>query len=86
MRDAIEAAAAGADVLGRDLPHEKHTVADLITATAYALPAIEVVGSRIANWDIKLADTVADNASSGLFVLGTRPVSLGSSTLRTAAW
>lgn len=63
-------------VLERDLPHEKHTVADLIGATAYALPAIEVVGSRIANWDIRLADTVADNASSGLFVLGTRPVRL----------
>lgn len=63
-------------VLERDLPHAKHTVADLIAATAYALPAIEVVGSRIANWDIRLADTVADNASSGLFVLGTRPVSL----------
>lgn len=64
-------------VLERDLPHHKHTVADLIAATAYALPAIEVVGSRIANWDIRLADTVADNASSGLFVLGTRPVQLG---------
>ncbi|MBU6256820.1 MAG: fumarylacetoacetate hydrolase family protein [Burkholderiales bacterium] len=63
-------------VLGRDLRHEKHNVADLIVATAYALPAIEVVGSRIANWDIRLADTVADNASSGLFVLGTRPVTL----------
>lgn len=63
-------------VLERDLPHERHTVADLISATAYALPAIEVVGSRIANWDIRLADTVADNASSGLFVLGTRPVPL----------
>ncbi|MBB3181518.1 2-keto-4-pentenoate hydratase [Variovorax sp. Sphag1AA] len=63
-------------VLERDLAHEKHTVADVISATAYALPAIEVVGSRIANWDIRLADTVADNASSGLFVLGTRPVRL----------
>ena len=63
-------------VLERDLPHARHTVADLISATAYALPAIEVVGSRIANWDIRLADTVADNASSGLFVLGTRPVPL----------
>lgn len=63
-------------VLERDLPHEKHTFADLISATAYALPAIEVVGSRIANWDIRLVDTVADNASSGLFVLGSTPVAL----------
>lgn len=63
-------------VLGRDLTHSRHTVADLISATAYALPALEVVGSRILNWDIRLADTVADNASSSLFVLGTRPVKL----------
>ncbi|WP_442873283.1 2-keto-4-pentenoate hydratase [Cupriavidus sp. USMAA2-4] len=63
-------------VLQRDLPHLSHTVADVISATAYALPALEVVGSRIADWDIRLADTVADNASSGLFVLGTRPVTL----------
>jgi len=63
-------------VLGRDLPHARHTVADLVSATDYVLPAIEVVGSRIANWDIRLADTVADNASSSLFVLGTRPVPL----------
>lgn len=63
-------------VLARELPQSCHTLADLISATAYALPAIEVVGSRIAHWDIELADTVADNASSGLFVLGTRPVPL----------
>jgi 2-keto-4-pentenoate hydratase len=63
-------------VLEHDLLHEQHTVADILNATAYALPAIEVVGSRIANWDIRLADTVADNASSGLFVLGSRPVRL----------
>ncbi len=63
-------------VLEHDLLHERHTVADILNATAYALPAIEVVGSRIANWDIRLADTVADNASSGLFVLGSRPVKL----------
>ncbi|MBD8532944.1 MULTISPECIES: 2-keto-4-pentenoate hydratase [unclassified Massilia] len=64
-------------VLERDLTHERHTFADLISATAYALPAIEVVGSRIENWQIKLLDTVADNASSGVFVLGSRPVRLG---------
>jgi 2-keto-4-pentenoate hydratase len=64
-------------VLERDLTFERHTFADLISATAYALPAIEVVGSRIQNWDIKLLDTVADNASSSAFVLGSRPVQLG---------
>jgi 2-keto-4-pentenoate hydratase len=63
-------------VLQRDLLHERHTIADIIDAVAYALPAIEVVGSRIENWDIRLADTVADNASSGLVVLGSRPVKL----------
>ena len=63
-------------VLERDLTQEKHTFADIISATAYAVAAIEVVGSRIANWEIKLADTIADNASSGLFVLGSRPVPL----------
>jgi 2-keto-4-pentenoate hydratase len=63
-------------VLDRSLPHEQNTVADILRATAYALPAIEIVGSRIANWDISLADTIADNASSGLFVLGSRPVKL----------
>lgn len=64
-------------VLERDLTFERHTFADLIGATAYALPALEVVGSRIENWNIKLLDTVADNASSSLFVLGSRPVILG---------
>lgn len=63
-------------VLEHDLCFERHTMADLIRACAFALPAIEVVGSRIANWDIRLLDTIADNASSGKFVLGSRPVLL----------
>ncbi|WP_414718904.1 2-keto-4-pentenoate hydratase [Undibacterium sp.] len=63
-------------VIDKPLTHHKHTVADILHATAYALPAIEIVGSRIANWDIRLTDTIADNASSGLFVLGSRPVKL----------
>lgn len=64
-------------VLERDLIHARHTLADLISATAYVLPALEIVGSRIENWDIRLIDTIADNASSGLFVLGPNPVRLG---------
>lgn len=63
-------------VIERPLNHAKHTVADIINATAYALPALEIVGSRVAGWDIRLTDTIADNASSGLFVLGSRPVKL----------
>jgi 2-keto-4-pentenoate hydratase len=71
-------------VLEADLDKERHTVADLLRATAFALPAIEVCGSRIQDWDITLADTVADNASSGVYVLGNRPVTLDRLDLRLA--
>ncbi|WP_448207986.1 2-keto-4-pentenoate hydratase [Azospirillum sp. sgz302134] len=64
-------------VVGKDLTRERHTYADIIGATEYALPAIEIVDSRIAGWNIRFVDTVADNASSGLFVLGGRPRRLG---------
>ena len=64
-------------VLGRDLPFERHTYADFIRATEYCLPAVEIVDSRIENWNIRFVDTVADNASSGLFILGGQPRSLG---------
>jgi 2-keto-4-pentenoate hydratase len=57
-------------VLEKPLNREHHEIEDIAAATAYVVPAIEIVGSRIANWDIKLADTIADNASSGRFVLG----------------
>jgi 2-keto-4-pentenoate hydratase len=63
-------------VLERDVNAADATLIDLIRATAYVLPAIEVVGSRIANWNIKFFDTVADNASSGLIVLGGVPTRL----------
>jgi 2-keto-4-pentenoate hydratase len=57
-------------LLDRDVDVEAPTVADVLRAVAYAMPALEIVGSRISNWDIGIVDTVADNASSGLFVLG----------------
>ena len=69
-------------VLERDLMQEQVMLTDLVSAVAYALPAIEIVGSRIENWNIKLLDTVADNASSGLFVLGAEPRKLDGLDLR----
>ncbi|MGW4482953.1 2-keto-4-pentenoate hydratase [Amycolatopsis sp. NPDC004368] len=62
-------------VLGADLPG-RATVVDVLRATDFVLPAIEIVDSRVAGWDILITDTVADNASSGAVVLGTRPVRL----------
>lgn len=60
-------------VLGRGLARAPATVAEVMRAIDYAVCAIEVVDSRIEDWDIRIADTVADNASSGLYVLGGRP-------------
>ena len=61
-------------VLARSVDDPNTTVDDLAVAVDHVLPAIEIVGSRIANWDITIVDTIADNASSGMFVLGTTPV------------
>lgn len=72
-------------VLGSGLPHPDCTVADLLRATAFALPALEIVDSRITGWDITIVDTVADNASSGLFVLAGTPVPLDRVDLRAVA-
>lgn len=62
-------------VLGRDLPDRDVTAKDVIDATAYVCAAFEIVDSRVANWKIKLADTISDNASSGRYVLGSKRVS-----------
>ncbi|MCX4911268.1 2-keto-4-pentenoate hydratase [Streptomyces sp. NBC_00878] len=69
-------------VLGSGLPHRDCTVVDVLRATDFALPALEIVDSRVADWDIGIVDTVADNASSGLFVLGGTPVPLTGLDLR----
>lgn len=57
-------------VLKKDLVGPNLTTIDVIQATDYIVPALEIVDSRIKNWQIKLPDTIADNASSGLYVLG----------------
>jgi 2-keto-4-pentenoate hydratase len=57
-------------VLDRDLSKADATFEDVVAATAYAVAAIEIVDSRIADWKITFADTVADNGSSAFFVLG----------------
>lgn len=64
-------------ILGDDLDSDQLTIADVMNAVDYAVAAIEVVGSRVANWDIRILDTIADNASSGLYVLGSEPRALG---------
>jgi 2-oxopent-4-enoate/cis-2-oxohex-4-enoate hydratase len=57
-------------VLERDLIGPGITATDVIRATAYVTPCFEIVDSRIQDWQIKIQDTVADNASCGVFILG----------------
>jgi 2-keto-4-pentenoate hydratase len=63
-------------VLGKDLADGPLDQGQVRGAVRCAVAALEIVDSRIAGWDITFADTVADNASSGLFVLGDYPRSL----------
>jgi len=60
-------------VLKRDLKGPNVTTLDVLQATDYIVPALEIVDSRVQDWKIKLIDTVADNASSGFYVLGGTP-------------
>jgi len=63
-------------VLGARLEGPGVTVGDVVRATDYVLPSIEIVDSRLADWKIKIQDTIADNASSAALVLGGRPTRL----------
>ncbi|KAF7621144.1 hypothetical protein AFLA_011454 [Aspergillus flavus NRRL3357] len=58
------------------------TVADVINAVDYAIPAIEIIDSRVKNWAIDLPDTLADNGSTGSVILGGTPRRLTDLTLR----
>ena len=57
-------------VLSADLTNNNNTEDDILAATEYVCAAIEIVGSRVENWNIRITDTVADNASASHFVLG----------------
>ena len=71
-------------VLARPLRGPGVTVADAIAAVGFVLPALELIDSRIRDWKIGLADTIADNASSGGVVLGSSPAPLSAVDLRLA--
>lgn len=60
--------------LKSDLSGPGVTEQDVLDASATIMPCFEIVDSRIADWQIKIQDTVADNASCGVFVLGTNEV------------
>ncbi len=60
-------------LLARDLDRPSLGLRDVISATECIFPCLEIVDSRILNWDIDILDTVADNASSARFVVGTVP-------------
>jgi 2-keto-4-pentenoate hydratase len=57
--------------LKKDLMGPGVTIADVYEATAYVVPSLEIVDSRIRDWDVKLFDTIADNGSAAGFVLGS---------------
>jgi 2-keto-4-pentenoate hydratase len=59
-------------VLSRELGGPGITREDVLAATEYVTPALEIIDTRIRDWKITLADTIADNASSGRVVLGTQ--------------
>ena len=64
-------------VLKADLAEGPFDEAAVAGAVGYVQASLEIVDSRVSGWDITFADTVADNASSGLFVLGTEQADLG---------
>jgi len=61
-------------VLKNDISGPNATVEDVLEATDYVTAAIEIVDSRIENWNIGIIDTVADNASSGMYILGEKKI------------
>jgi 2-oxopent-4-enoate/cis-2-oxohex-4-enoate hydratase len=76
MESLIQPKAEGeiAFILKRDLTGPGISNADVLSATECVMPCFEIVDSRIKDWKIRIQDTVADNASCGVFVLGDQAV------------
>jgi 2-keto-4-pentenoate hydratase len=70
-------------VLDRPLTGPSSTIADVLAATRFVMPSIEIIDSRFTDWKIALCDTVADNASSAGVVLGGTPIDPIGLDLRT---
>jgi 2-keto-4-pentenoate hydratase len=70
-------------ILKEDLKGPGVTLADVIRCSEGVIPALEIIDSRIADWKIKLPDTVADNASSARIVLGGKVTPILGLDLRT---
>lgn len=60
-------------VLERDVVSERPTTAQILSAVDYAVAALEIVASHISDWDVRITDMTADNASGAGFVLGHQP-------------
>ena len=69
-------------VLNKPIVDPNISYTELLNCIEYVLPAVEIVDSAIADWKIKLVDTIADNASAAGFVLGSSPKSLKDLDLR----
>lgn len=69
-------------VLGKPLKGPGVSVADVAGAIDYVLPSLEYVDSRITDWDVRIVDTIADNASSGGIILGSRKMKIEDVDLR----
>lgn len=70
-------------VLADDLIGSNITYIDVIMATKYVVPTLEIIDSRVKDWQIKLVDTVADNGSSAKVVVGSQQTMLDKVDLRT---
>ncbi|QTD39441.1 2-keto-4-pentenoate hydratase [Sporosarcina sp. Te-1] len=70
-------------MLAKDLDGPNVTFIDVMMATEYVIPTLEIIDSRVNDWKIKLVDTVADNGSSARVVIGDSKLDLDAIDLRT---